>query len=755
MAKKSLLKERNTNEDLYPITSIDCVVDFPGSEVLYNTITYGVAWKPNVGDPELQRVGNLEYHKTLPIQSEMKGCIYRPKEKKLVKWLNPSNWNKRSEYGEQESAITGTAKFEFSLDSSSDIFIDTGSAAIPKGVTIHNSAVFEDKYAALNIGTPNFPGIFDNYLCITGISFRKLFADEINNTTRGTDLNPVALRGMEITLVTGEEEHTYKVKEIVLDEVSTFSQNYNPINIDTYFTVTIILDVRADDLEVTEVQKLLGATKFKVEECLNGYYGEIMVYVPEFYIRSWDEENRREVRISKYKINDTWEHQPAVYIGAYKDTVIKAVPSNMGYMSLLEVDSAVSICNNSTWYRGGNNSATYDDSPIESRRNLNKGRTNISRATFRTYERKAGKEILSYRQYKNIICWLWAIEYANFNSQAAYNPELTNEGFRQGGMGAGLTNMQNWPEFNNYNPIQPNGFTNDLGNNTGVKDLIIPAFDISVPAINDLTRANILASNGTKQDGKVIVTNITSNTTLTFHCTYNSTSVRTTYKVTGLTASGETLRFETGTGASLQKHGEISADGNIEIIWPGDLTHREFKFSEVKSGVNIVVEVVSSEAGTVYANEQTVRPFRWRGIENTFGDTWNNVDGIIIDADADNHPNNMNYVYTTDNPDNYGDDLNSLNKMKLSGLEIHQEGYIKEWDLGTNAEIIPRLIGGNTTQYKSDHHYTGSKNTALRMLVLGGNANGGDDAGFGFFYSLAGVDYVNAALSFRSACKAH
>jgi hypothetical protein len=37
---------------------------------------------------------------------------------------------------------------------------------------------------------------------------------------------------------------------------------------------------------------------------------------------------------------------------------------------------------------------------------------------------------------------------------------------------------------------------------------------------------------------------------------------------------------------------------------------------------------------------------RWRGFDNPFGDIWTNLDGIIIDADADNHSNNMNYVYT-------------------------------------------------------------------------------------------------------------
>lgn len=49
--------------------------------------------------------------------------------------------------------------------------------------------------------------------------------------------------------------------------------------------------------------------------------------------------------------------------------------------------------------------------------------------------------MLSYDQYKNIFYWLYVVEYANFNSQEAYNATLTDEGYRQGGLGNGITNM--------------------------------------------------------------------------------------------------------------------------------------------------------------------------------------------------------------------------------------------------------------------------------------------------------------------------
>ncbi len=110
----------------------------------------------------------------------------------------------------------------------------------------------------------------------------------------------------------------------------------------------------------------------------------------------------------------------------------------------------------------------------------------------------------------------------------------------------------------------------------------------------------------------------------------------------------------------------------------------------------------------------------------------------------------MNYVYTTDDPALYGDAKADMEKMELTGLEIHQNGYTKEWDLGDSANIIPRVMGGGTTQYKCDYHWTGGKNTALRTLLLGGYADDGANAGLGYFYSDYGVGNVSADVGFRS-----
>jgi hypothetical protein len=182
--------------------------------------------------------------------------------------------------------------------------------------------------------------------------------------------------------------------------------------------------------------------------------------------------------LSTVKIDDTYTYQPEILVDAYRSTVLNAVPENMGYLSTLTVNSAISVVNTNAYCRGGGNRSESDQylATDPFRTDLGKPRTNISRATMRTYSRNANSQMLSYDQYKNIFYWLYVVEYANFNSQEAYNATLTDEGYHQGGMGASITTMDKWNEYNGYYPLTPCGYGNTLGNGTGLVSLTIPEF---------------------------------------------------------------------------------------------------------------------------------------------------------------------------------------------------------------------------------------------------------------------------------------
>ena len=202
---------------------------------------------------------------------------------------------------------------------------------------------------------------------------------------------------------------------------------------------------------------------------LDGTDGDVCIETPIFYLKCITKGTVTTVRESLVQIDSSYKKVNGLYVDAYRGTVN---------------DSKFrSVVNTSTDFRGGNNNSSYD-TYLESdpfRTHLGKPRTSASRAMFRTWARNAGKELLSYDQYKAIFYWNYVIEYANFNSQAAYNAELTSDGYRQGGLGNGITtwDWNSWSNYNGNNPLTPCGYGNALGNGTGVIDLIIPEYTYS------------------------------------------------------------------------------------------------------------------------------------------------------------------------------------------------------------------------------------------------------------------------------------
>ena len=204
---------------------------------------------------------------------------------------------------------------------------------------------------------------------------------------------------------------------------------------------------------------------------LDGTDGTVRVHIPKFYGKSGVEGTKRWVRMSTIKIDNTWIEIPEMLVDAYRstvDTTVSATPK------------AVSVVNTTAQFRGGGN-RTANDTYLDTdafRSDLGKPRTNISRANMRTYATNAGSEMLCYEYYKWIFYWAWVIEYATFNSQATYNAELTADGYHQGGLGPGITNWSNnangWSGYNGTYPITPCGYCNDIGNFTGIKELVIP-----------------------------------------------------------------------------------------------------------------------------------------------------------------------------------------------------------------------------------------------------------------------------------------
>lgn len=75
-----------------PISDFVLKTELP--DVSIDMLSYGVEWDITVADPTCTRIGNPLFHKSLPIQSEYKGCVV--KNGKLQYYLNPNDWLKKS-----------------------------------------------------------------------------------------------------------------------------------------------------------------------------------------------------------------------------------------------------------------------------------------------------------------------------------------------------------------------------------------------------------------------------------------------------------------------------------------------------------------------------------------------------------------------------------------------------------------------------------------------------------------------------------
>ena len=332
----------------------------------------------------------------------------------------------------------------------------------------------------------------------------------------------------------------------------------------------------------------------------DGSRGQVMVEIPEHYRKFETDGNKRRVLISEYPLPG-YAKVKKQYVSAYQAALDRTN------------SKLASVVNTTTQYRGGNNTSGWDS---EAKSLLGMPATSISRTNFRTYarNRKANStewNCMTYDMQKTLY-WLYAIEYATLDSQKAYNAQLDANGYRQGGLGDGVTTVDGtkWSNFNSYNPFVPCGHTDSLGNGTGVVAFTMPT-------------------------------------------AYDS------------------------------------------------------------------------------ENTVTVNVPRYRGVENPFGHVWQWADGINvrINPKESNGGNNLSEVFVCSDPSKFTD--SGYDGYSLVGHEARTDGFVKKVIFGEGGEIMPSEVGGGSTNYFCDYHFTSiPTTTTLRGVRFGGYAYYGAGAGF-------------------------
>lgn len=199
----------------------------------------------------------------------------------------------------------------------------------------------------------------------------------------------------------------------------------------------------------------------------DGSDGMVMIEIPEFYVKCQSKNGIDSMSISEYALNG-YTLVKKQYVSAYEATVDRTKPDTL---------KLASVVNTTANFRGGNNDASKDEAENTQ---LGMPLTAISRANFRKYARNraAGSKWNMLDFFATNTIWLlYFIEYANWNSQLAFNEKLSNDGFKQGGLGSGVTNVtsSDWSTFNNYYPIIPCGTSDALGNKTGEVEYTLPS----------------------------------------------------------------------------------------------------------------------------------------------------------------------------------------------------------------------------------------------------------------------------------------
>lgn len=194
---------------------------------------------------------------------------------------------------------------------------------------------------------------------------------------------------------------------------------------------------------------------------LDGTDGQVMVEIPEFYYQFESDGTKNRLLISLYPLFQNKSNK--LYVSAYEASLQRSA------------NKLSSVVNLTSDYRGGDNNATKDSM---SNSLLGRPVSYLSISQYRTSARNRGSSnwnCYTYSAHKSIVM-LYLVEFANFNTQLAFNPSLNASGYRQGGLGPGVTDLDNTKlnSFNGQNPFIPCGHTNSLGNSTGVVTYQMP-----------------------------------------------------------------------------------------------------------------------------------------------------------------------------------------------------------------------------------------------------------------------------------------
>lgn len=187
----------------------------------------------------------------------------------------------------------------------------------------------------------------------------------------------------------------------------------------------------------------------------------IMTEIPEHWYKFYQDGTKFRMMLSAMPLPG-YNHIDQFYISSFESGIDRSSSTLI---------SSYGVGSTNVNKRGGDNTSEWDGTY---RSLLGCPVTYLTRDQFRQAARKRGSgwEMYTYGAHKTLF-WLFAVEYATLNSQKPFNAQKDANGFSQGGLGEGASQMTDWINFNNANPLIPCGYTNEFGNGSGEKAYVV------------------------------------------------------------------------------------------------------------------------------------------------------------------------------------------------------------------------------------------------------------------------------------------
>lgn len=187
----------------------------------------------------------------------------------------------------------------------------------------------------------------------------------------------------------------------------------------------------------------------------------VMTEIPEHWYKLYQDGTKFRMMLSAMPLPG-YSHIDQFYISSFESGIDRQSSTLI---------SSYGVGSTNVNKRGGDNTSEWDGTY---RSLLGCPVTYLTRDQFRQAARKRGSgwEMYTYGAHKTLF-WLFAVEYATLNSQKPFNAQKDANGFSQGGLGEGASQMTDWINFNNANPLIPCGYTNEFGNGSGEKAYVV------------------------------------------------------------------------------------------------------------------------------------------------------------------------------------------------------------------------------------------------------------------------------------------